>query len=203
MSLTMEQIVVQPPEPGELLDWVRLFGNEKPVEVELGTGKGGFLLERARCVPEHNYLGVEWANTFYRFAADRMARWGVDCVRVMRTDASNLVIHHFPAASIAALHVYHPDPWPKRRHQKKRLFQPAFVRAVAKVLQPGSRLFVQTDHAEYFDWIGERVRAESDLRVERAAAVGEKEDEPRPGTNFEVKYRREGRTIYGLTAVRR
>lgn len=203
MSLTIEEISVEPPGPGVRLDWAEVFGNDRRVEVELGVGKGGFLLERAREYPETNFLGVEWANKFCRFSADRMARWGVTNVRVMRTDAANLVMHHLRSGSVSALHVYHPDPWPKKRHHKRRLFQPAFVRAVTAALVAGGRLLVQTDHAEYFDWIGDQLAGERDLVVERAGSVDEEAAAEGPGTNYEVKYRRAGRTILALTAVRR
>src|SRR5690606_38313466 len=112
----------------------------------IGTGKGGFLLNRARAHPERNFLGIEWANKIFRYAADRMARWGVTNVRLMRTDASHLMRHHMPPECLSMLHIYHPDPWPKKRHHKRRLIQPPFVAAATTALTPGGRLAIQTDH---------------------------------------------------------
>lgn len=183
--------------------WAALFGNDHPVEVEIGVGKAGFLLRRAQARPDLNLLGIEWANEFYRYALDRMRRWGVSNVRLVRTDASYFMRVQCPRASLAALHVYHPDPWPKTRHHKRRLFQPAFVAAVAQCLRPGGRLAVQTDHAEYFEII-------------RGLVLGRPEfeqvpfDDPEFGveaagvrTNFEIKYDREGRAMHRLAARRR
>ena len=202
MGLTVDDISVEPPEAGRLLDFARLFGNGGPVEMELGTGKGGFLLERARALPEVNFLGVEWANKYYRFAADRMARWGTANVRMMRADGRHLLIHHLPDESLSALHAYHPDPWPKKRHHKRRLFQPAFVEAVARVLRPGCRLFVQTDHQEYYTWIRECLAGEPGLAVERAGLLDGRTPQATPATNYKIKYLRQGRSIWFLVAVR-
>jgi len=189
-------------EPAALdgLQWPELFGRTAPVEVEIGTGKGGFLLRRAMEHPEIDFLGIEWANKFYRFAADRMRRWGVQNVRMVRADASHFIRMQCPRSSLSMLHVYHPDPWPKKRHHKRRLFQPAFVEAAVACLVPGGRIAVQTDHAEYFGIIHDLLTGHPELEeVEFQQAAGTDELE----NNFEVKYRREGREIYRLAVRRR
>jgi tRNA (guanine-N7-)-methyltransferase len=198
-TIEIERIIVPPPAPDERFDLAACFERAAPTELEIGVGKGGFILRVARTHPERNYLGIEWANQYYRHAADRLARWGVTNVRILRTDARHFVIHQLPAASLAALHVYHPDPWPKTRHHKRRLFQPAFVQALGRVLQPGGRVFIQTDHAEYFAIIAALVSAEPALQVMPEASDGA----TGPETNFEIKYRREGRPIYRLEVARR
>jgi tRNA (guanine-N7-)-methyltransferase len=148
-----------------------------------------------------------------------MERWRVPNVRLLRTDASYFIRHVCPRDSLLALHIYHPDPWPKRRHHKRRLFQPQFVDAAVECLAPGGVLRVQTDHAEYFEWIrpmliGHRLLEETCFGdaiavSERDALAGEDGSPGDPavpgsalGTNFETKYLREGRTVYRL-AVRR
>lgn len=183
--------------------WDRLFGEVKPIELEIGTGKAGFLLRRARARPERVFLGIEWANEYYRYAVDRMERWGVGNVRILRTDASHFVRIVCPRESLTALHVYHPDPWPKRRHQKRRLFQPAFVDAAVSCLVPGGHWAVQTDHAEYFAIIRDLLRGHPDL-------VETPFDDPdfgveaaRVATNYEVKYLREGRRLHQMAVRRR
>jgi tRNA (guanine-N7-)-methyltransferase len=198
----MADIIVEPPPPGQMLDFGRLFGNHRPVEMELGTGKGGFLLERARSLPELNLFGVEWANKYYRFAAQRMARWELTNVRLMRADARHLLIHHLPDDSLAALHVYHPDPWPKKRHHKRRLFQPGFVEALARVLRRRCRLFVQTDHQEYYTWIRDSLATQPGLNIEAAGPLDRRTPQATPGTNYEIKYLRQGRHIWYLVAAR-
>ncbi|MBI4580202.1 MAG: tRNA (guanosine(46)-N7)-methyltransferase TrmB, partial [Planctomycetes bacterium] len=170
--------------------------------MEIGSGKGGFLLNRARAFPERGFLGIEWANKYFRYAADRMARWGVTNVRLMRTDAGHLVRHSLPPDSLTMVHAYHPDPWPKKRHHKRRLIQPAFIAAATNVLKVGGRLAIQTDHAEYFDQVQQVLAGEPRLRpvpfdVPEAGVV-----DGQVQTNFEIKYLREGRAIHRIAVER-
>ncbi len=202
VMLAIEEIMVPLPEPGQVLDFAAMFGRTAAVEMEIGTGKGGFLLNRAKAHPERSFFGLEWANKIYQYAADRMARWGVENVRLMRADAGHLVIHHLPDACLTMLHIYHPDPWPKKRHHKRRLIQPAFVAAVTRVLVPGGRVAIQTDHAEYFEWIrgvlaGEPRLVEVPFDVPEAGVI-----DGRISTNYEIKYTREGRSFYRIAMQR-
>lgn len=187
----------------ERLEWSRLFGDAKPIELEIGVGKAGFLLRRALANPQINFFGIEWANEFYKYAVDRMQRWNVPNVRIARTDASHFIRVQCPRESLAMLHVYHPDPWPKKRHHKRRLFQPPFVDAAVQCLAHGGRWAVQTDHAEYFDIIRPLLVAHPELEEIPF-------DDPSAGvvdegvaTNFEIKYRKEGRAIYRIAVRRR
>lgn len=195
--LSAADVMVPAPAVGIVVDPRAWVPGAAGFEIEIGCGKGGFLLHQARAHPNVLFLGIEWASKYYRFTADRMARWQITNVRVMRTDARLLVERSLPHGSVNALHVYHPDPWPKKRHHKRRLFQPPFVDAVARVLVTGGRLLVQTDHEEYFRWIETVVGGQAAL----LRTFGEDERaqgaiEAAPATNFEVKYRREGRAIY-------
>jgi len=198
-----DAIALLPESLPEVVDFAAVFGNDHPVELEIGCGKAGFLLRQAQAHPERNYLGIEWANEFYKFAADRMARWGMTNVRIMRTDARQFVIDRLPDACLSVLHVYHPDPWPKKRHHKRRLFNTQFVDAAIRVLVPGGRWSIQTDHAEYF----ETMQALTSGRVELSEAPFIDTDAGIPeegvATNFEIKYRKEGRAIYRLAYVKR
>lgn len=196
--IAFEDIMLTAESLPEVVDFAAVFGNERPVELEIGCGKGAFLLREAQAHPERNYLGIEWANEFYKFTADRMARWGLTNVRIMRTDARQFVISRLPPACLDALHVYHPDPWPKKRHHKRRLFNVTFVNAAIRALKPGGRWAIQTDHAEYFQIMCGLTRERPELKpVEftESTTVGEADE---LGTNFEIKYRREGRAIYRL-----
>ena len=199
--LTLENVIVQPPAPEEKLDFRAMFGDDAPVEMEIGSGKGGFLLRRAQALPDRRFFGIEWANKFYRYAADRMVRWQMTNVRLMRTDASHLVCHHLPPKCLTMLHIYHPDPWPKKRHHKRRLIQSGFVAAAVEALVPGGRIAIQTDHAEYFEQIREVIHGEP--RLSEAGF-----DVPEAGvvngyvaTNYEIKYLKEGRSIYQIAAI--
>lgn len=196
----IKQIIVSAPSDGEIVDPSSWFESPGPVEIEIGCGKGGFLLHRVQTCPEVRILGVEWANKYFLYCADRMARRGQNNVRVMRTDARELVISQLPTACIATLHVYHPDPWPKRRHHRRRLVQPDFVSAVERILVPGGLWLIQTDHAEYFEWItatigGSELLNRTEFGVDELGADW-------GGTNFEIKYTREGRDIFRVAYVR-
>lgn len=201
--VTLDDVVLPPPEPGEVLDFPAMFGDDRPIEMEIGSGKGGFLLNRARSLPDRGFLGVEYASKYYTYAADRMVRWGVTNVRLMRTDARHLVIHHLPPACLAILHIYHPDPWPKKRHHKRRLIQAGFVTAATDALVPGGRIAIQTDHAGYFEQIREVVGRQKRLEPVEFDVPEAGVQEGRVETNFEVKYLREGREIYQLALMKR
>jgi len=187
---------------GEAVDPAALFGNDRPTELEIGCGKGGFLLRAARAHPERNFLAIEWANKYYKYAVDRMRRWGIENVRITRTDARHFVVHRLPDACLSAVHVYHPDPWPKKRHHKRRLFQKDFAEGVVRVLIPGGRLSVQTDHAAYFEQVSEVLKARAEMVEAPFEADDSAGESNAPETNFEIKYRRQGRSIYRLAFVR-
>ncbi len=200
--LTVDDVLLPPPAIGEVIDFRRMFGDDRPIEMEIGTGKGGFLLSRAQALPERGFFGIEWANKICRYAADRMVRWGVTNVRLMRADAKHLVTHNLRPECLTILHIYHPDPWPKKRHHKRRLIQPDFLAAAAGALIPGGRIAIQTDHADYFEQIRQVVAGEPRL-IEVPFDVPEAGvQEGRVSTNYEIKYLREGRPIYQLAVMK-
>ncbi len=192
----MDDVIVEPPGIGEGFDPRTLFPDGWPVELEIGCGKGGFLLRRARECQDRGFVGIEWANKFFKFAADRMARWGLANVRIMRTDARHLFVHQMANDCLAVLHVYHPDPWPKKRHHKRRLFTSEFVERAVAILQPGARWAIQTDHAEYFDWIRRRVDPRPELTEIPYDDPGFGIIDEEAGTNYEINYLRAGRPIF-------
>jgi len=104
------------------IDLTAIFSNHLPVELEIGPGKGAFVLERASNRPEVNILAVEWARPCAYYTADRVHRAGLRNVRVIHADAT-VVLPMLPPASIQRLHVYFPDPWPKYRHRHRRLIK--------------------------------------------------------------------------------
>ena len=114
-------------------------------------GKGTFLTEQARARPEVNFFGIEWARWFWRYASDRLRRHNCLNARTVRAEASFFLTEFVPAESLSVLHIYFPDPWPKARHHKRRLIQPKFMPIVERVLKPGGRLQVVSDHQGYFE----------------------------------------------------
>jgi tRNA (guanine-N7-)-methyltransferase len=206
---TSHPLVVEPvgldvdslPKP---LDWTALFGNANPVELEIGMGKGTFLCDQAIARRDVNFFGIEWARWFWRYASDRMRRNQCANARTVRAEAAFFLNEFVPAASLSVVHIYFPDPWPKARHHKRRLIQEKFIPTLARVLQPGGRLQIVTDHQGYWqENIEPVVRSAKEFEVvdyNRPGSAGEGEF---VGTNFERKYRREGRPFYAIAAVRK
>src|SRR5262249_27473453 len=153
--------VSEPPAP---LDWRAVFGNDAPVEIEVGFGKGLFLVTAATASPGVNFLGVEVVRKYQLFAATRMAKRGLPNVRLVKADAREFLRDCAAAGSVAAVHVYFPDPWWKKRHHKRRVFTPEFAAACARVLRPGGRLHVATDVEEYFALMREAIAPRAGLR---------------------------------------
>ena len=176
-----------------------LFGNDRPLELEIGSGKGTFLLAESGARPDVNFVGIEYARRYWIFAADRLRRAERKNARVVLAEASAFVRDFIGNETLSAIHVYFPDPWPKTRHHRRRLLQTAFVEELASKLKPGARLSVATDHREYFVAIVASVKRSPLVEVDFAATKAALESEL-VGTNFERKYRREGRNIYMLAA---
>lgn len=180
-----------------------IFGRPGPIHIEIGTGKGGFLLNEARSQPDANFLGIEWARKYYRYTVDRIGRWGLKNVRIIRTDAVHFLTEFIPDSSVDCFHIYFPDPWPKKRHHKRRLFCAENLKHLLRGLKTGGELKIATDHAEYFDVIKKLIAAENNMLEEieftrpMGAEVGEW-----VGTNFERKYLKQNIPIYTL-AVRK
>jgi len=196
-------ITLKPEELDGKIDFVRVFGRPGPVHIEIGTGKAAFLLNEARAHLEVNFLGIERASKYYRYAIDRIGRWGLTNVRIIRTDAAAFLANSIPDNSIDCFHIYFPDPWPKRRHNKRRFFCPANLEHLLRTLKTGGELRIATDHLDYFQKIQELIDAQGDRleKIEFLPAAGADKGEWL-GTNFERKYRKENRPIYTL-AVRK
>jgi len=179
-----------------------IFAEDGPLELEVGTGKGTFLVAESQRRPDTLFLGVEYARRYWLYAADRLRR--NDCVnaRVVLADATSFVRDYFEDGSLAGVHVYFPDPWPKKRHHKRRLVQKGFVDLLLRKMSPGARLQVATDHAAYYQQIRD-VLEHSELEPvpfgPTAAATGEEV----VGSNFERKYRQQGRDLYTVAGRKR
>ena len=169
--------------------WQQIFANDRPVAVEIGPGRGEFLLASARGDPERNFFAIEHSMSRTHEVVERLARAGVANARVIAGDASCL-IELFPPASVAAFHVLFPDPWWKRRHHKRRLMTPAFVATLRRALRDGGIIEVMTDVAEYFGLAVDALG--SDRGLQPLADVA-----PRAlQTSFARKAANRGATIY-------
>lgn len=171
-------------------------GGGGPWEVEIGFGKGRYLLGRALAEPERRFLGVEVASKYYRLLAGRAARQGADNLVACRGEATFAMASVLPRRFAEAVHVYHPDPWPKAKHHKRRLFDPETLDLVLGLLAPGGRLVFGTDFLEYGELVVSILRGYPGLQVE----VLEGGWPGGPRTNYEAKYVAEGRPILRLVA---
>lgn len=127
-----------------------LFGRAAPLEIEVGSGKGLFLSAAASGQPKHNFLGIEVAGKYARFAAARIARKELPNARMVHGDALAIFREKIATDSLAAIHVYFPDPWWKKRHRRRRVMNEAFLADIARTLIPGGSLHFWTDVEEYF-----------------------------------------------------
>ena len=176
-----------------------IFGRPGPIHIEIGTGKGGFLLNEAKNQPDANFLGIEWARRYYRYAVDRIGRWGLKNVRIIRTDAVFFLTDFVPDNSVDCFHIYFPDPWPKKRHHKRRFFCANNLKQLLRGLKTGGELKIATDHAEYFEVIKGLIAAENNTleEIEFIRPAGSEVGEW-VGTNFERKYLKQNIPIYTL-----
>ena len=206
MARTLKEypsVAIKPENLDGKIDFDRIFGRPAPVHIEIGSGKATFLLNQAKAQPQLNFLGIEWANKYYRYAVDRIGRWGLKNVRIIRTDAAHFLEFFLPPDSVDCFHIYFPDPWPKKRHHKRRLFNLANLEQLLRCLKTGGYLKIATDHYEYFELITRLLQASRDRLepTEFLPADGADTNEW-VGTNFERKYLKEQRPIYTL-AVRK
>lgn len=191
----------------------------RPLEIEIGSGKGTFLVQEAARRPETNFLGIEWAGEFYRYGADRVRRHGLGNVRVLHGDATSFLRWRVASGVARVVHLYFPDPWPKARHHKKRTVRDDVLASIHRVLEPGGELRVVTDHDGYWSWMEAHFErwtvpeawallggppGSDGAPFERLAfqPVGSAGDEEMVGSNFERKYRREGRPFHAAVLRR-
>ncbi len=176
------------------LSWPELFGRGRPTDVEIGSGKGKFLNELAATRPDRNILSVERSAKYHRLCCDRAARRGLENVRLIRTTGEDLLFRLLAEGSVDTFFVLFPDPWPKKRHHKRRFFTPDNVAAMRRALVPDGLLLVKSDHDDYSIVIGEVLGGVSGF-----ASIDPREAfADLPQTGFEQKYLVDGRRIHSF-----
>ncbi len=194
-------LLLDDPTTETQLDFAEIFGNDRPTEIEIGCGKGTFMLARAAARPEINMIGIEYARAYAAYCADRFRRAGLENVRMLACDADMVFAHCVPDSSLTRVHIYFPDPWPKRRHNRRRLIQRKFLDHVRRALVGGGQLIVVTDHFDYFRHI-RRVLAGAPGFVRIAMPRMTSKAGELVGTNFERKYIAQGRPFYSTALMR-
>ena len=135
----------------ERLNLAEMFPRPQPLEVELGSGDGSFLANYAKSHPEHNFLGVERLLGRLRKLDRKGLRARLANLRGLRIESAYFLEYLLPPQSTTALHIYFPDPWPKRKHRKNRLVNPRFTGLAAQVLAAAGRIYLRTDDVDYFN----------------------------------------------------
>ena len=186
------------------LDLGELFGNDNPTWVEIGFGNGESLATLAAAHPERNWLGIEVHPPGVGRLLMRIEALGLNNLRIVRHDAVEVLDQMIAPASLAGILLFFPDPWPKKRHHKRRIVQPAFVELVAGRLMPGGLFHAATDWVPYAEWILEHFEARPDL-FENLAGPGQYAERPatRPLTKFEARGRRLGHEVRDLLFQKR
>ena len=177
--------------------WNEIFGNTNPVEVEVGSGTGIFVLATAASRPDTNFLAIEKSKSRAYALAEEVRKRGFKNTIVLHADASCVIESLLPPQSVQAFHIYFPDPWWKRRHERRRIFTPEFAGAVARALTSGGYVYVATDVDSVFTLMQESLRA--------CTALSEDGSKPSPRltiTTFERKGLARGATIRQSAFVR-
>lgn len=171
-----------------------IFPGDRPLEVDLGCGDGSFLLDLAEHHPERDFLGVERLLGRARKVCRLAAKRGLPNVKVLRLESRYTVEWLLPAGSVSRLHLLCPDPWPKAKHHRRRIFQTGFLQSVKDALVPGGEFLFKTDHDEYFEWA-----------EEKAVEFGgfERLDWPEdaffyPKTDFQILWESQDKRLQGL-----
>ena len=163
-------LICQLPSILEPIDLAELFPKEQPLEVELGSGDGSFLANYASRPPEINFIGVERLLGRLRKLDRKGRRAGLTNLRGLRIESSYFLEYLLPPCSAVALHIYFPDPWPKRRHQRHRLINERFPELARGALRPGGMVYLRTDDGPYFQHMAGVFAASSAFRLAETPA---------------------------------
>ncbi|MBN1557510.1 MAG: tRNA (guanosine(46)-N7)-methyltransferase TrmB [Lentisphaerae bacterium] len=174
--------LITPPSWTQRLDPGALFPGAGPLEIDVGCGKGRFLLARAAARPDVRFLGIDRLLVRLRRLGRKVDRAGLANVRLLRIEAHYALTYLLPPGSATTVYSFFPDPWPKRRHHKRRLYTPSFLDALHQVLRRDGRIHVATDHADYFEDIRGLFRADPRFAETEPLALEERER-----TDFELE----------------
>lgn len=174
-----------------------IFPPDKPLEVELGCGKAKFITHRAMENFGNNFIAIDRIWRFMKAGFLRAEKNNLTNIRFFKCDAKNFVSDVLPDHSVDIFHIYHPDPWPKSKQRKRRLIQADFLKLLAVKSKPAGRLFISTDHADYFRSIK--------CEIENCGIwdiVSESKNQrifqDHLKTNYQLKYEKQGKDIYYL-----
>jgi tRNA (guanine-N7-)-methyltransferase len=186
-------------DPTQTLDFSALFGNDNPVWVEIGFGDGESLATMAKTFPDRNYLGIEVHTPGVGHLLLRLAEEEICNVRIMSTDAMEILQQVIPADSLAGVQLFFPDPWHKKKHHKRRIVQPRFVALMARLMHAGGLFHAATDWEDYARHTLQHFSQHPDL-FENLSGSDDYVPQPgsRPTTKFERRGQRLGHGVWDL-----
>jgi tRNA (guanine-N7-)-methyltransferase len=186
-SAASQNLVIELRSILEPLNVTEYFSRTQPLEIELGCGDASFLLHYAQAHPERNFIGVERLGGRIRKLDRKGRRAGLTNLRGVRIESGYFLEYLVPPKSATALHIYFPDPWPKRKHLKNRFINERFPEIAHRVLQPGGTVYLRTDHADYFEQMESVFAAATNFRP-----VETPEELSSILTDFEIEFLKQG-----------
>lgn len=188
---------------GILIDPTAVFGNDRPTCLEIGFGNGDALAAIAAAHPERNFIGIEVHRPGVGHLLLKLEQADLDNVRVLRQDAMDILRHGLPECCLEGVYLFFPDPWPKKRHHKRRIVQPEFVARLARVIRPGGFLHMATDWEDYARHMLATLQAASDFKNKDIGGTFVNRPADRPLTRFEQRGQRLGHGVWDLVFLRR
>ncbi len=177
-------------------NWKQIFGNSAPVEIEIGFGKCGFLIGVARACPAVNFLGIEMSRKYYRKGIKKIQRTDLKNVKLLWGEAFHLFKRYIAHRSVAHIYVNFPDPWPKKRHAKRRLLTGEFLDVAADTLLPGGCLEIATDVETYMADTLKTLQGHERYRCVYSLTNAELDNQRQFCSDYETGFLEEGKTLY-------
>ena len=196
LNVDLSSVLKIPDELPKPWDTEKLFGRTAPLELEIGSGKGMFITKVAGLKPHHNFLGIEIGTKYARFSAARLIRQHRTNALMVCGDAALILQEAIPRETLAAVHVYFPDPWWKRAHRKRRVLRSEVLGLIESRLKPGGMLHFWTDVEEYFTSTLALLAKITALQGPFEVAEPEATNDEAYHTHFERRTRMHGETVY-------
>ena len=184
------------PEIGPHLRWNEFFGNDLPVELDIGCGRGLFLFNAAVTTPDTNFVGLEIDYREGRRTATRLMKQNLPNARVIGGDGTSVLASMIEPGTVQGAHVYFPDPWWKKRHRKRRIFNFEFTHLLARILKPGGFVHHWTDVADYFEMVRGLMDGHADFEICPPPPERDADHDMDYHTSFERKKRKLGLPNY-------
>lgn len=187
----------------ETVTFSELFGNSNPVEVEIGCGRGKFLVARSQENPDINFLGIDRAGRWMKRGVKRAGNQGLTNIRFIKGEARRFLSESVAAETVSIFHIYFPDPWPKRRHHGRRTVDVDLLRLLCSRLLPGGLIEIATDDLDYFMAIKKSIAVTAELWRRVRETESERIFVASAKTNYELKYEAAGKPLYYAELVKK